>query len=224
VDRRADHRRVEDVLHRDRLAVEDRGRVELRIGPGADRDLGEILRPRAVRVHVGLGDHRVRRVGATGAERHVELADGVAVLGGGERAWPRGTADAEHGLAHPRLDRGRGAPHHAGRTGAAEVDDVGHPRPEAQVLGRRRRHMLWRLAELLTDEQAVDVRRLQPRVGNRECGGVGHQAERRLGGGRALRRQLADPDDGPERVASASHSDLTGCGSPTRRRLGPAGR
>ena len=120
-------------------------------------------------------------------------------FGRGVRARRTGSADggADHDLAQAELDGGGGAPHHAHRGGAAEVEALGEVHRPAAVLGDRRRNEQRRLGDVAGADEAVDLRRIDAGVGERVSRELGPllDGERRRAGELALAGLLGDPDD-----------------------------
>ena len=116
--------RLHHVVQRDRLAVEDRVGVELRVVALVDRNLRERLLAQAVTRHVALSDHRVARSRRDqplrNLERALRRAPGVAPQVDWERHLPalrsvrprrhHARAQHEHRLARADFDRSGRAP------------------------------------------------------------------------------------------------------------------
>lgn len=173
-----DHPRVQHVVDRKRLVIECRKRVLERAGSLIDRDLRHLPRRGAVFMHMAMRDHRVAAIRADISVRRLELA---------LHRYHRRTLvadlvqirdDAQHRVAHPRVDRRRRAPDHPGRTSAADIDLVQHPHVQPQHLGRARRVNHARVRKRHADQEAVDVFLLQPGVRDRLGRHPRHQPER----------------------------------------------
>ena len=73
MERVGDHRRREHVVDRDRIAVEGRKRIGVRIAALICRDLRERARIVVIGLGVASSDHRVARILGNVAERNLEL-------------------------------------------------------------------------------------------------------------------------------------------------------
>ncbi|MNG09659.1 hypothetical protein D3C84_930850 [compost metagenome] len=116
---------------------------------------------------------------------------------------------AEHRLAQAQLDGRGGAPDHAYRGAAAQIDHFGEVELHAQVFGGHRRHEHRGLVELrAVDHQAVEVLGAQAGIGQGARGQIGHllQMEHARRGRVLLRFVLGRPNDGG--VAFESHGFL----------------
>ena len=162
------------LLDGQRLAIKHRLRVVLRIGALVHRDLGQ--RPRVVPVlrAIALGDHGVTGVLTHVAIGQIELCFGrtkcravaAKAHGPGHPAWvfvrPHGRharwQHAQHRLTQPQLNGRGGAPDHAHRGAAAQVDHFSEVQFEPQVFGRHGGHEHRRLMKLrAVDHQPVEV-------------------------------------------------------------------
>ncbi len=207
VERARDHGRGEHVVDADRVA-EPCVLGETGPGPVRDRDLGELLRRRAVEVHVPLGDHRER---AHGEHRAVRQLDVVALRGGDQPAAVRARARAvgdQRRLAHPGRDRGGGVAEERDERAAADLRRVVVARDDPQVLAEaERREVVVRRDR----EDAVDLAEREPRVLRRPRRGLRRHPERR-----EVRRMpvvgLGGPDDGD--AVERAHA-ATNCGKLT---------
>ena len=141
------------------LLLHHRVRDRQRVVALRDAELAEILAPRAIAVHVILGDQRERRVGAAGAvridsvlgkarERRQRLAEGIDMIG------VPGDAGDDLGIAG--LHRARRAPQRHDAARAAERNVIEPARRQAKMLGQTDRGV-WPNREA-RHREAVDVR------------------------------------------------------------------
>ncbi|MNJ49336.1 hypothetical protein D3C77_445600 [compost metagenome] len=97
----------------------------------------------------------------------------AGVFIGAHRRHPRWHY-TEHGLAQAQLDGGSGAPDHAHRRAAAQVDHFGKVDGQAQVLGGHGRHEHRSFMKVrAVDHQTIEVFGTQPGVAQRLRGQVG---------------------------------------------------
>ncbi|MNP09844.1 hypothetical protein D3C76_1019640 [compost metagenome] len=185
-----DHAAVQHVVDRQRLAAEDRVRVGVGVEALVHGDLRQGARVVAVLRGVALGDHRVAGVlahvavgqvelrlrraigGAVAAEAHGAGHGGRVFVGAERRHALR--QHAEHRLAQAQFDGRGGAPDHADRRGAAQVDHFGEVHRDAQVFGGHRRHEgRGFMEQRAVDHQAVQVAGLEAGIGQRAGRQVG---------------------------------------------------
>ena len=159
VQRRGDHARAEHVVDGDlAAAAHDRVRVERRVVPVGNGDLGQVCPADPEVVHVALRPHGV-------PGRHVRPVDVVAPRAGpGRRIRPGRAAGADlvpglapeqdHDVGHPGADRGRGLGQAAGRDAHLQVGQ----RALAELLGPEHVHRGGRaVRRRVQRDDAVDV-------------------------------------------------------------------
>ncbi len=207
------HRRVDDVVDRDRVLVEGVG-VEARVVAGGHGHLGQLLDAGAELVHVAPGHHGVVRPHRV-AERRREL-DGTPRPEGEVRhaellleISPLRRPVGEHDdLDQALRDGGRGVLDHELPDTPAVAGGVDPVRPDAQILGQLDRGQ--RTGE---GHEAVDLGLRNPRVGQRTRRALKVQLEGRLVvDAPAVRRRRAH-----DRHAAVGH------GSTRRPSSGPGG-
>ena len=150
------------------------------------REFGKVFLGHAIFVHVTRCDEAVigrdRRpqrhlvVGMTDLRQRLDR--GVAALSG----EPVLTANDKHMLDDTSLDQMMRQHGHGEPGGAADLHRMGVGRPDAEMLGKHGGEHDVRRDRAVAAQNAVDLRTLQPGVGNRHLGRLAHEVER----GRAL--------------------------------------
>ena len=173
------------VGNRDRI-VELRAGMRQRVGAHQHREFGEVFLGDAIFVHVARGDEAVIG-GDRRPQRHlvIGMADLRQRLDRGVAALPGEAvlaADHQHMLDDAGIDQMMRQHGHREPGGAADLHRMGVGRLDAEMLGKHGREHDVRRHRAVAAQDAVDLRSLQPGVGNRELGRLAHEVER----GRAL--------------------------------------
>jgi hypothetical protein len=194
-----DHPRALVFLERDGLAMAERARPLRRVGALRDRDGAELLRGRAVEVHVALGVERVARGGAHHAvELRVAVTEAAEPRAASEQGRREAVAERHvSGLAE-REDAAR-HDQRGDRGGTARREAPREERPEAEVA-----QILERDAAVAC-EVAVDVGAAEPGVGEREL----ERLPAQLALGDAEVAPLLRHADADDRAARRAHAGVT---------------